>query len=232
MKKIFIFLLGALLFFNFSAQAQGEPYFGIYGMYALPQGDYADTKGNDAGFAEAGFGGGLEYTRPLSIADGLSWCTSVSFIMNGHDADALAEDMGADPDGDFSMGNTFNIPLHTGLKYQTDLSSMSVYGLFQVGINYIIPGKAEMEVGGTYTMTGTMEFDPGTSMGITLGGGIILNEKFTVGFRYFSLGEADIDGTQSYEIKDGSTVIEEGKEDLEGEEIAAKFLAITVGINF
>ena len=142
MKTTFVLLLSAFLFLNLNSYSQ-DSYFGIYGMLAMPQGDYGDTQGDGAAYAKTGFGGGLEYTMALGAADGLGWVTTASFIMNAHDEDAIAEDMGVPDDVDFSMGNTFNIPIHTGLKYQTELSSMTVYGLLEVGINYIMPGKME-----------------------------------------------------------------------------------------
>ena len=216
MKKIFIILLSSFLLFNLNSFAQEgggfESYKTIYGILAIPVGDFGDDSGDDAGFAKMGFGGGLEFTKALSSPE-LGWATSVSFITNPLDESALQDIFG----DNLETKPIFNIPILTGLKYQTEISDgMQFFGTAQLGINLIKSG--------TWSYNNTeIKFDMATSFGFVIGGGLIFNDKFNLGIRYYALGKPEIEA---------EIFIEGDSVDTFEEEIKISIFAITLGINF
>jgi hypothetical protein len=117
--------------------------------------------------------------------------------------------------------STMNFPVLTGLKYQAEISDhMEAFGVFQAGLNFIKPGNRGGTAGGE---TWGMEFDIYTSFGFSVGGGLIFNERFNIDFRYFGLGEPELEGTIT--DPDDNSRIEKFDQ-----EVGA--LAITLGVNF
>ena len=97
---------------------------------------------------------------------------------------------------------------------------MGVFGAFQVGLNFIKPGNRKGTAGGE---TWGMKFDISSSFGFSVGGGFIFYERFNVGFRYFGLGEPELDST----ITDL-----DGNEWIQSIDQEVGVLAITLGVNF
>ncbi|MBU8891137.1 MAG: hypothetical protein KOO66_00035 [Bacteroidales bacterium] len=220
MKKILILFLCFTLFSNIFVYSQEC----IYGFLAIPTGNFGNNSGEGAGYAKMGFGLSAEYTKALG-ASGIGWATSLTIILNSHDESGLekflVEDLGIPDDGNISTKSTMNFPILTGIKYQTDiLNYLEIFGVFQVGLNFIKPGNRGVEVGGE---TWEIEYDFYTSFGFSAGGGLILNERFSVGFRYFGLGEPELESS-----------ITDPDDNFWTEKIDQKLgvIAITLGVNF
>src|SRR6056297_1992243 len=85
--------------------------------------------------------------------------------------------------------------ISSGLKYQTDLETIKVYGLFQLSYNISMIGDWEMTdvyYGGEPADI-SYEFENSNSFGIIIGGGILISERFNISARYYGLGETEID---------------------------------------
>ena len=165
------------------AQSEDSP-LSIFGGLAMPRGDFKDDDIDleNAGNAKTGFGAGINYTTPLT-KPGLSWISSISLLMNG-----FGEDLFEEEDEKIDAGSWINIPIMSGIKYQTSISpTMKIYVLGQVGLDIVKAPRIEWD-------EGELEWDMGTSFGFTFGGGIVLTDNLSIGLRYYSLGEPDIDG--------------------------------------
>lgn len=231
MKTVLFITAFVLLSGIYQVNAQTEkPYWGLYGAIALPRGDFGsnDTDEDKSGLAKTGFGAGVEHTYPLS-SPGLSWVSNVSFILNGFDGEAL-KDMFEDEDVDVNVdaGNWINIPVMTGIKYQLKGSSnMSFYGMAQAGLNFVKGPKIEINSSvSEYDVKETITWDFTSSFGFSIGGGIILNEKYAIGIRYLMLGEPDIKTTAKISINRETEEVKDKKEQ------PISILLLTVGIRF
>jgi len=191
-----MFILALIPTVCFSQNATGE--FNLFGGIALPQGDFKDDPDDpDSGLAKTGFGVGVNHIRPLTTP-GMSWITSAALLYNGMEVDESDYDLdyyGIDVTVD--AGAWINIPIMTGLKYETEVSpTMKIYGLGQVGINMVKAPKLEIKASSSSSsVKAETEYDMASSFGYVFGGGIVLSEKISVGLRYFALGEPKIKGT-------------------------------------
>jgi hypothetical protein len=236
-------LLGAMLCCA-NAEMSG-PRFTVYGSLAMPTGDFGDDSGMDAGLATMGFGGGAEFCYPFG-AEGLSWATSAWFIMNGVDDDGMVDQLlgefpsGYDASGSVDVGSYINFPVMTGIRYDAAVSdAASIYGIGQLGLNFLKVPNAEICLsvsgwGEFVDMEGEMEYDMGTSLGLCLGGGIVVNETFDLGFRLLMLGESSLEGTFEGSMTygdDWDQWTENFSEDLEAEQ-PVSVLLVTAGVTF
>lgn len=225
MKTLLFLTAFVLLSGIYQVNAQtAKPYWGLYGAVALPSGEFgsSDIDDDHPGLATTGFGAGVEHTYPLS-SPGFSWVSNVSFILNGVDEEAV-KDMVGDEDINIDAGYWINIPVMTGIKYQKmGSSNMSFYGMAQAGLNFVKGPTVEIK-GDSFKATMTM--DMATSFGFSIGGGIILNEKYAIGLRYLMLGEPDIETKTEINISGGTdTEKVKGKQPI-------SILLLTVGIRF
>lgn len=225
MKTLLALLLSVFLFFNLNVSAQDDFSFGAHALLSIPVGDFGDDSGEGAGFAKTGFGIGADFTLPIG-APGLGWTSSLSFIINPQDKNAikdlLIDAMGMPEDASISTKSTLNIPILTGLKYQTEVANdIELYGAFLFGLNFIKPGEWKGTVEGE---SGSIEFDSATSLGFAIAGGVIFNEHLNAGFKYFGLGEPDLDATLTSPDPDlnGTETVEQ----------KITIFAITVGYSF
>ncbi len=195
------------------AQSPRQGHFTLFGALSLPQGDFGDDSGPDAGLATTGFGAFAEYSYPLN-SPGLSIVASAHVLFNGFDDDVVKDQFsgifGCEGDPcqlwiNLDTGSYLNVPLMFGLKYETRAAtSPKFYLQGQVGMNIVrmpsIDGDVRACVYDEYeegyvcaSAAYEIEFDSATSFGIGLGGGLILSDRVNVGFRYYSLGEPEAD---------------------------------------
>ena len=195
--------------------AQSGVQFGLFGLLSMPMGDYGSDnfEDNKSGYAGTGYGFGIDVAIPLSTP-GLSLIGSAAYIHNGTKTDEVEdyierEIIEDDPDFTHSTNVDFNswlnIPILGGLKYASPVSpTLSIYGLFMVGINIVRIGDREINIHGLYTAiedgeygyTIDMEesFDGATSFCFSVGGGVVINELINIGFRFYKMGEPEFDG--------------------------------------
>ena len=216
MKRISIILTMVLLITVGTTYAQIEKgEFGIYGSISIPTGDFGDDKGIDAGGAKTGFGIGAEYKFPIG-SPGLEWITSATFLLNGFDVSEVEKEF----TGDIDACSWINVPVFTGLIFQIQTSpTLDIYGLGQVGLDFIKAPDVEISYMG---VSGEISYDLATSFGFGIGGGLIINKKINIGFRYFGFGEPEIKGTMK---------IDSFEEDMEMEQ-PISIIMITIGTNF
>ena len=185
------------------------------GGLSIPVGDFADDSGSDAGSAGIGFTVVGDYLVPLG-SPGLDWMTSASVAVNTVDEDAF-DVFNVDVD-DVDTGFWINVPVLTGIRYQTEVSpTVDIFGLGQVGLNVVRAPSGEVN-----DFDPSVEFSPGiaTALGFSFGGGIVLNERIQIGVRYNILGNPDIE----YDLEQG-----DASDEIEGE-VALSLIQLTVGI--
>lgn len=202
----FIFVLTFLIMIaNVNAQNQGG--FSASAGIAIPLGDFGDDAGNvDDGFAQIGFFGELNYVHFLEQNNNLGWASTGGLILNSVDESDFGQDVDISP--------YLNIPLLTGLRYQSQTSGgMGIYGLGQVGLN--------LSKGPSFEFNGNEQnSNMVASFGFGLGAGLIFNNQFNVGIRYLGLGEPEYE----YEDQDGNSIGEM--------EQPISMLQISIGISF
>jgi hypothetical protein len=209
MRKVL--LAGCLIGFLAAAgvcYGQTQGIFGIYGGLSMPMGDFGDDKGADAGLATMGFGVGAEFSAPLG-SPGLYWTVGGAVVRNGVDDSEIEEQLedmfgGYDIYGDANVdiGSWMSIPIMGGLKYRSPISpTSSLYMQGQLGMAIVMAPKWDISMtvydyyyDEYYDVEEEVTWDTATSMCFALGGGIVIGEQFSVGFRYISLGEVNIDG--------------------------------------
>ena len=234
MKKVLLIIV-ALLFSTSFCFAQG---LGIFGAISMPQGDFGDDSGSGAGLATTGFGVGADLVMPLG-SPGLSGVGTVAFLMNKMDKDEIEDSFDLGDDSDLDVGSYMNIPVMGGLRFEGKVSpTMAIYGIGQAGINFIKGPKLEATIeeevwnGSQYVdVEGTMKttFDMTSAFGFAFGGGIILNDKINIGFKYLNLGEPELEGEIEVEASSGSSSASENEKIKIDQKVA--ILLFTVGIN-
>ena len=213
MKKT-ITVLTLLLFVqigNADAQTAARQ-IGLFGSLALPSGDFGENSGEDAGLAKTGFGIGIEAIIPIGQA-GFSLMMTGSLLFNSMDEKtgdsflaSLSSVSGSDVDSE--LGRWMNIPVLAGLQYQSAISpTLDFFGFGLMGINFVkrpsiaISGSGEVRIfnpySGYYYISGNfdaeLESASANAFGFGFGGGLIINKKFTLSFRYLTLGEPEMD---------------------------------------
>ncbi len=219
-----------LLFLGMTTRTFSQGSFSLSGALSLPTGDFAEDDGSGAGMAESGYGALVEYSMPV-ISSGLYWVTSVSYLINPVDEKGIAKEVFGEASmaDNLDVENYTNIPISSGLKYQTDLETIKVYGLFQLSYNISMIGDWEMTdvyYGGEPADI-SYEFENSNSFGIIIGGGILISERFNISARYYGLGETEIDEATATVNGD-----EMDWSDAEGEDFEISMFVITAGISF
>ena len=225
MKRVLFITVIFLFFMAGSTNAQenkGDSW--IYGGVTLPQGDFGDETGLDAGGAKLSFGIGYDMNKPMSTP-GLFWTTSLAVLLNGFETSEIESEIRSElPSGvdfDLDAGKWINIPIFTGFKYQKEASpTMDFYGIGQAGLNFVKAPKVEITANG---VSGELKYDLATSFGFCVGGGVVLKDnKMNIGFRYYLLGEPEIEG---------NIEVDSSREELKIEQ-PISIMMISVGITF
>ncbi len=190
MRRIATLVLTAVFFGPTVLSAQFEHgRLGIFGVLSIPQGNFADDRGNDPGFAKSGLGIGGEFNLPLN-APGLGWYSTITVILHGFDEDATGG----------NAGSYILAPILSGLKYEKPVSpTMDIFGIGQIGFSYVRVPSISFD-------DGEIEFDPASTLSFALGGGLFINSKYTVGLRLVTLGKikADVRGATDRFRTDGA----------------------------
>lgn len=202
---------------------ENDSKFTIYGCVSMPTGDFGDKGGEGEAGAETGFGGGIDFLIPLNTP-GLSAVINGSFLYNSMDEswakEILYSEFNLPEDVSLDIGAYINIPILAGLKYQSQTSeTMDLYGIGLIGLNILMPPKMELS---SEEGNAELKFDTATSFGFGIGGGVVFNKKFNIGFRYLSLGEPELKGEVTYPG---------GSEKLDETEGKVSVILILVGIN-
>jgi hypothetical protein len=188
----------------------------LNGILSLPLGDFKDS-----GFATTGFGADLEYSVPIQSGP-IEWVSGASFFMHFLDGDGLKKAAGIPSGANVTVsGGTFiDVPLLTGLRIAAPAGpTTKIYGQFQLGLNLFYETETKLTDG---TTTITVTPDPLIRLGLGFGAGIIFNDRFNVGLRFFKMPEADASGKADFNGTEG---------DLKGK-VSLTALQIMAGVAF
>ena len=198
MKKIIliIFLFSVLICYSETIK---ETYFSPQIYLSNPTGHFDNTVGDDAGFAQKGFGAGLEYSDETGIRS-LYWMMQTAVILNDFDEYNLFKywyDVEAD------IGFWINIPILGGFKYgllSTDKVRILPSGF--LGINIIKAPDWHVELDGIRT---TADFDWSYDFACGLSLEIIYLNKYSFGIKTLDLGKPEFE----YTVESGNSMSNE-----------------------
>ena len=157
----------------------------------------------DRGFsASPGFNIGIKGKIPLPV-NGLGIFISGDFIFNGvkgtlkEDYDELQEII-EDYGGSFTRPRYINVPLLVGINYKYSVNQhFGVWAETGVGANLRMITAMKAELDGS---TATIKFPIRPCVAFQIGGGIMINDLFSVGLHYYALGSSKM--KMKYEYKD------------------------------
>lgn len=220
MKKVLIAVLLFMVSSSVTVYSQfkkGDSYFGVYASLVPSKVDYAKNMGSDASYIKMGYSIGVEKTSAIG-SFGLGWVTSLTFIIQPYDQEKLEKELSLE-NVDFKYKPILNIPLMTGLKFQKNIvAKLELYGQAQIGLNIHKMGNWKID-------DVEMVFDIKPSLGYTFGGGIIINERFNLGVRYYMLGDPEVEAKQYLDDGTSSPGFKLSKEKI-------NLLSFVFGINF
>ncbi len=201
MKNILLVLIAAVFIFVLPASAQSLGHrLTLHGGFSIPVGDYAKTTDEpNAGFAQLGFGAGVEYDLRFGES-GLSWSSGFTYLSNDYQAEYFSRgvDILLQESGSYS-----NFAVLTGVKYEKRVGdNMRLFAVAQGGAGLArgpyFNGFYEQENQDLQFVEFQMSSD--VAAGYVLGVGMIANETTTVLLRYFNLGSPVFSGQASYQI--------------------------------
>jgi len=199
---------------------------------AVPQGDFADDDEDDAiyygsGVAATGLYLGYKAITPLSV-ENLYWTFNAGIMYNDLQSiykDDL-EDM-LDEADDYKLPKYLNVPLMAGLQYEKSLSDeMSLFGEAGLGVNILKITNISASSDNYGEMS--TKFQPSVGLGYKIGGGIVIQDKYTISLNYLSLGSHKVKYKYTEEY-DGDKESESDKFD---KALPITSLNITLGIRF
>ena len=193
MKKVILTLfisMGALVSYAQSSQ--------LHVGFGFPNGSFGDddASSSKSGFAATGLNFGYKYYAPLSALENLSFIFSIDAFYNDFQSDFKDNLEDKNPNVDITFSKYINLPVTVGLGYAIPLSeTVHLYGEGGLGTNYswITPQTAEYS-GNESEVTYTPEF----KFCYTLEGGILINDKYTIGLKYNQLGDYKYKYKQKY----------------------------------
>lgn len=224
LKIIAIVLLSVCFMTKIYSQGNVSVHFGP----SIPISDFGsdDIDDEDAGGAAVGLNVGLQYIYPLSES-GLGIFGGIDFNYNGlkkdvkDDVEELLESIGIN-NPDIKYYKYINVPITAGLNYtyQAD-EKIGVFANAGLALNFLKITDMELKANG---QTVTTEMDLANNIGFKIGGGILINRKYSVSIDYLGLGKHDIEG------KAKATGYSED-EDIDSE-VKVDLLTLTFGIKF
>jgi len=241
-------LIMILFLFFFIASALGqssEMALHFFSIGSIPNGDFGEeiddntqvtrrfgfNIGDKIGLAGSGYGAGIELISPVGIR-GLEWIFSTKAIINISETESIQSDfrseLGDSVALELDYGKWFNLPVMSGFRYGYMISpEFTIYGILQAGVNFskLASRKARIE---KLTVEET-EYDFARDFGFEIGTGILINQRYNIGFRYLNLSTPRFDGDQklSETIFPGICSRENS---IMGEERSISMFIITLGI--
>lgn len=200
MKKINPVLI-TILFLNFCsiqkiiAQNINEstrPSFSLLGSMSLPIGEFASTNSIEAGFANLGFGIGLDALIPFT--KNLGWISNISFIYHSVDKSSMGSMLGGIGLKVTDAGNYFTYWFLTGLDIEAEISPhTNIYMLAQAGLLLSsFPDIVVSYSGSTIKQTTTL----GKVFSYCVGMGVKL-KNINIGIRLYD-GKPEYEQTATY----------------------------------
>lgn len=225
MKKIKVIafvLFSVLLSVNSYSQGKVLFHFGT----SIPVSDFGsdDVDDEDAGGAAIGLNVGLQYVYPLSES-GIGLFGGLDFHYNGlkqgvkDDVERFYKSMGIN-NPDIKYYKYINVPITAGLNYTYKVDEkIGAFANAGIALNFLKITDMELKVNGQSVTT---EVDLANNVGFKFGGGILINDKYSISLDYLGLGMHDIKGT----VKSSGY-----SQDIDGEG-KVDLLDLTFGIKF
>jgi len=191
MKKLLFTLIVMLCVYSLSAQNMYEVHIGL----SSPSGNFADDTYSDgisdgSGCAAMGLNLGLKYFIPLKI-NGMSLFFGADILYNTLSKDyqdALEEEIPSNSDIEIKYSKYINIPIIVGLNQKFELKKdLFIYGEAGIGLNFSKITDLVIESKET-DISSTLSFDPMSNLCFSIGGGVIIQNKYTIGLNYKPLG--------------------------------------------
>ena len=162
----------------------------------FPQGNFGD--GNEktsvfidgkSGCAAVGFNLGYKHYTPIQ-SDYFSFVFGIDIFYNGITRD-LKDYIEDDGDADLTFPSYINVPAIAGLNTGLSLNeNLKLYAEAGLGINYskITNMTSEFDDTGFVSISSKATFDSSFNFAYALEGGIVIQDKYTIGLRYNDLG--------------------------------------------
>ncbi|KRP08768.1 MAG: hypothetical protein ABR94_02795 [Sphingobacteriales bacterium BACL12 MAG-120802-bin5] len=228
MKRIFSLIATVVIAGSLTAQIQVEPRISLVaamGDYNLNYDKAFLFRG--AAAAATGFGMGADVTHPIGLIENMDVFGSMDIFYNG-----LAKDLKADlqadaPDAAINYNSYVNIPLMAGIKYYYVIPDiyLKTYVKGGIGLNTLFISDLGFE---QPDLSQTFSFKPSVAGAATFGLGVILAEKYTVGFEFMHLGNHTPKGEME-EIKQESLKGFDISDTFQPEELPVRTFRLTAG---
>ena len=166
---------------------------------------------------------GIEYLHPLNET-GLNLFVGADICFNPLSSDAKDDIEDTYQEDEYKFPKYFNIPITAGLNYSYSTSQkLSVFGKAGISLNFLKITNMEIRES---PYVDTFKYDIASSFGYIIGGGVVVNDKTTIGISYLGLGEHDID----FEWEEtGGGYKDDGKGELERK---INIVTLTLGFKF
>lgn len=235
MKNLFLLaFISFLCICTLNSQTKNELQIGL----ANPQGKFADDNENNflykgSGLANSGIFLGYKLLSPLN-SSGLYWTFNLGIMYNNLEKgykEELEEDL--EDAKDYTLQKYINIPMLFGLQYESNITEgMSLFGEAGLGLNILKITNYSYEFGDDADIFYPIEFlesyKPSAQLGIKIGGGIVLGEKYTISLNYLALGSHKV----KYEREESYYDMVVSKEKRFEKALPVNSLNISFGIRF
>lgn len=225
MKKL-IFI--ALVLVSSIAVSKAQGFFQFHAGPAFPNGDFLDDDYEDAiysgsGYASTGLNLGIKYYSPLQ-SNGLSLILSMNFFYNPLSKDYRDEKEDALDREDITFPKYINVPIMGGVNYKIPVSEkLAFFGEGSLGFN-ILKITNFKEKGSSFEYS--RKFSPSLKLGYTVGGGVMIQDKYSIGLNYYGLGSHKC----KYEIKVASSDDTDKYDDKFEKSLDIREVTLTFGI--
>lgn len=252
MKKATL-AIAMLTLLSFGA-AQAQTHFSLRLGGAFPMGKFADASANYStgnlnwglfdnskkGGAGIGVTLGGNFKYDIASVKGLGVVASLDLMYNTLNSDIedyFEEQVDATESNTREYSVTtpkyINIPVMVGLGYTYEATpALGLFAEVAIGANIRMITKAEENDYFTttqYEKITTREYNTAATFAWRIGGGLMLNSKYTIGVDYYSLGMAKAEGTTYTEI---NGVEGTNPPNFKAGKITPTILTLRLGINF
>jgi len=174
----------------------------------LPTGSFAGN--NDNGYlsnAAVGLNLGLEYTYPVKKLQDFDFFGGIDINNSGLKKTYRTKN----EDVISKFPKYLNIPISAGLKYNYKLNDqITLFGKGGIALDFLKVSKVEVRETHSYWAS-TTKVDLSVKPGLTLGGGLFINNSIGLGISYFAFAEHKLKGTTTIVGKDDRSISENMK---------------------
>jgi hypothetical protein len=223
-KLSFVFLLALAMSISWSSFAQ-EGSFSMHLGASLPLSDFGDDdiSDDDSGGAGVGLNLGGKYVYTLNQS-GLGLFVGADFMYNGLKSgykDDFENALGLSSSADIKFYKYVNVPIMAGLNYTVKANDqISLFADFGIGASILKMTEMKVEENNNEVL---LNWKLSTVLGYNFGGGVLINDKYSIGLNYYGLGEHKLKG----EVEaNGQT------QDMDDIKLKVNILTLTAGIKF